>query len=61
MSSNYLTVRRCIVCVHVVLDGVNVCDSMPCDNGGTCQGQGQGFACLCLADFTGTRCECRYT
>jgi hypothetical protein len=37
---------------------VNLCDSSPCLNGGTCvQTNSTSWICQCMCGFTGTRCE----
>ncbi|XP_078595284.1 neuropilin-1-like [Branchiostoma floridae x Branchiostoma japonicum] len=33
------------------------CASSPCTNGGTCVNRPDGFLCLCLPEYVGTRCE----
>ena len=35
---------------------VDYCDSNPCENGGTCQEQQEGFNCVCDAAWTGDTC-----
>ncbi|XP_035677232.1 uncharacterized protein LOC118416254 [Branchiostoma floridae] len=37
--------------------GVVDCASSPCTNGGTCVNRPDGFLCLCLPEYVGTRCE----
>uniref|UniRef100_A0A4W3IUJ9 Sushi, nidogen and EGF like domains 1 n=1 Tax=Callorhinchus milii TaxID=7868 RepID=A0A4W3IUJ9_CALMI len=44
------TGRRC----HIDVDE---CSSYPCQNGGTCANEENGFICLCTAGFNGTVCE----
>uniref|UniRef100_A0A8D0FP68 Crumbs cell polarity complex component 1 n=1 Tax=Strix occidentalis caurina TaxID=311401 RepID=A0A8D0FP68_STROC len=36
---------------------VSVCDTNPCEHGGTCQNGLAGPTCLCSAGYTGTLCE----
>ncbi|KAM3857266.1 uncharacterized protein ACN63O_019251 [Diretmus argenteus] len=33
------------------------CESMPCQNGGTCSSQDSSFTCFCPAEFSGLHCE----
>ena len=35
----------------------NECDSDPCQNGGTCTDQANGFSCVCTPSFTGDTCS----
>ena len=34
-----------------------VCNPNPCQNGGTCNQQGQAYTCSCPSGYTGTNCE----
>ena len=43
---------------HCELNVAMGCDSVPCENGGTCENlAGDGFVCNCSHIFTGKRCE----
>jgi ficolin len=33
------------------------CQSSPCQNGGTCEAEGENFVCRCAVGFTGDRCQ----
>ena len=33
------------------------CHSTPCQNGGTCEDQVNGFICLCADGYEGTQCQ----
>ncbi|CAF2048013.1 unnamed protein product [Rotaria magnacalcarata] len=35
----------------------NICDYVPCDNGGTCFVDSNSVRCRCKSDFTGYYCE----
>lgn len=39
------------------LTAANPCLSSPCDNGGTCQEDGDSYKCFCADGFNGTNCE----
>ena len=36
---------------------IDECASDPCQNGGTCSDQENGYECICAAGFTGTNCD----
>ena len=43
---------------------IDECNSSPCQNDGTCTDQVNGYACACVAGYTGADCqtgECLYT
>ena len=46
------------LCAHSALD-INECASSPCQNGGRCNDQVNGFTCDCADGYVGTRCECQ--
>ena len=43
--------------VILVVMGVDLCDSDPCQNGGTCVTEECGFSCQCTDDYVGDTCE----
>ena len=47
---------RYVRCVTV---DVNECDSSPCQNGGTCLDDVNGYSCSCAAPYAGTHCSCK--
>ena len=63
---SYLNSSSCCVLVeiHVVFEyncllyyTVNVCDSTPCKNGGTCSISGRSYMCSCRDGFSGNQCQ----
>ena len=36
---------------------INECDSSPCQNGGTCEDQVNGYTCHCLSGYNGDHCQ----
>ncbi|XP_048586880.1 oncoprotein-induced transcript 3 protein isoform X2 [Nematostella vectensis] len=67
----HLTVRNCsgfyvykfqyfdnYNCFRLCGNGINSpCSSSPCQNGGICHDQPNGFNCTCASGYTGNRCE----
>ena len=46
------------ICAHAfMISDINECASTPCDNGGTCTDSVDGYACTCIAGYTGVHCE----
>ena len=41
----------------IVSSDIDECDSSPCENGGTCTDQANGYICGCVAGFTGVTCQ----
>ena len=39
------------------LSDIDECSSNPCQNGGSCTDQVDGFICTCAAGYTGNACE----
>ena len=42
---------------HLITFLIVTCDSNPCQNGGTCIDEGDGFMCDCTSGFTGVKCD----
>ena len=36
---------------------INYCGSNPCNNGGSCKNNADGYQCLCPIGYTGANCE----
>ena len=43
--------------VKIVPTDINECDSSPCENGGTCEDQVNGYTCHCLNGYSGDHCQ----
>ena len=39
------------------LTDIDECGAAPCQHGGTCTDQVNGYTCECMAGYTGTNCE----
>ena len=39
------------------LEEINMCESNPCTNGGTCSTMGSSYHCLCVEGFRGINCQ----
>ena len=44
-------------CVSFILTDINECDSSPCENGGTCEDEVNGYTCHCLSGYSGDHCQ----
>ena len=44
-------------CVSFTLTDINECDSSPCENGGTCEDQVNGYMCHCQSGYNGDHCQ----
>ena len=47
----------CVDSLVIVYLDIDECASNPCQNGGVCKDQINGFVCTCAGQFTGTLCE----
>ena len=52
-----MTLPYTFSCIRI--SDINECASEPCENGGTCIDEVDGFECDCTAAFGGTFCETR--
>ena len=51
----------CELCI-IFLNTANVCDSSPCQNGGTCSVTSAGaWSCSCRPGYSGNACSCKCT
>ena len=41
----------------IFLSDINDCDPVPCQNGGTCTDQLNGYTCTCVVGYTGDNCQ----
>ncbi|XP_038067480.1 mucin-19-like isoform X4 [Patiria miniata] len=48
--------RTCQINIVVTASGVNPCAINPCQNGGTCNVNGNTFSCICAGGFSGSTC-----
>uniref|UniRef100_A0A8C0H4T2 Coagulation factor VII n=1 Tax=Chelonoidis abingdonii TaxID=106734 RepID=A0A8C0H4T2_CHEAB len=55
VTQNYVGMR--ILCVLIITQIANQCDSDPCQNGGTCVDHFQAYVCLCPEEYKGKNCE----
>ena len=44
-------------CFFSFLEEINLCESNPCINGGTCSQLGSSYHCLCVEGFRGLNCQ----
>ena len=51
--------QRLIKNIYFVCSDINECASSPCQNGGVCRDEVNGFTCDCAAGYGLTRCQCR--
>ena len=54
-AKDTLTEDNCFFFLSV--QELNICDSSPCLNGGTCFNTGASFGCICTRGYYGNRCE----
>ena len=40
-----------------MISDIDECQSNPCQNGGTCKDQVNGYSCSCNAGYTGEKCQ----
>ena len=52
-----LCVKYLIKLIMFLLVDINECASDPCENGGVCNDQVNGFTCDCQAGYDGETCE----
>ena len=49
---------KCQFCLFLFLsEEINLCESSPCINGGTCSTLGNSYHCLCVEGFRGLNCQ----
>ena len=41
---------------QISFHAVNPCDNEPCENGGTCESQGDSYTCKCVKPYSGKDC-----
>ena len=50
-------VNHIMAMYFLVFHFADICANNPCQNGGTCRGDGNSFSCQCPSTFTGSRCQ----
>ena len=45
--------------IYFIAVNIDECESMPCQNGGTCSDQINSYDCTCQQGFDGTYCQGR--
>ena len=53
-STKNICILNSFYLFHLVLD---MCQSQPCQNGGTCVDNINSYTCNCLPDYTGPNCD----
>jgi hypothetical protein len=45
------------VCISYIIADIDECATNPCQNGGECRDQVNGYTCTCAGGYTGDLCE----
>ena len=53
----HLEAQQSVGCVCCGFADINECDSNPCQNSGSCTNGHNKYTCVCVAGFSGDRCE----
>ena len=56
-SIAYLITMECCVTSLFDFSDINECASDPCNNGGICNDEINGFTCTCQPGWSGTTCD----
>ena len=57
VDGNWISYRCLVSVVWLLNTDIDECLSSPCQNGGTCTDDVNGYTCACDAGYTGTNCE----
>ena len=57
VDENWISYRCLVSVVWLLNTDIDECLSSPCQNGGTCTDDVNGYTCACDAGYTGTNCE----
>jgi hypothetical protein len=57
VDGNWISYRCLMSAVWLLNTDIDECLSSPCQNGGTCTDDVNGYTCACDAGYTGTNCE----